>query len=303
MARSLPPLNALRAFEAAGRHQSFSRAAAELNVSHSAISRHVRGLEDRLGTQLFRDAAPGVALTPEGQAYLARISPALDDISEATEEVGEAPAGRVLINADTLYAQQVLLPNIGSFWDANPDIELRIVASHTLADLNRYEADFAIRFSRDSTIGLPADVLSNAPLFPYAAPGFFESPPTPQDILAARRVQDRPPEVWQRWANAAGADTHEVDIASWRLRAPLALITACSGAAVYLGSADCVNDLCKEGRLQRLSPHALYEGTFYIVSKETRLRSKALRVVRNWVLDITAPMRVERFWEFDQPIG
>ncbi|MEO9514638.1 MAG: LysR family transcriptional regulator [Paracoccaceae bacterium] len=303
MARTLPPLNALRAFEAAGRHQSFSRAAVELNVSHSAISRHVRGLEDRLGTQLFRDAAPGVALTSEGQAYLARISPALDDISEATEEVGEAPAGRVLINADTLFAQQILIPNIGTFWNANPDIELRIVASHTLADLNRYEADFAIRFSRNSTMGLPADLLCDAPLFPYATPGYFASIPSTQDILAARRVQDRPPEVWQRWADAAGADVGNLEIASWRLRAPLALNAACSGAAVYLGSADCVNDFCREGRLQRLSPHPLREGAFFIVTKETRLRSKALRIVRNWVLDITAPLRVKRFWEFDQPIG
>ena len=70
MARSLPPLNALRAFEAAGRHQSFSRAADELGVSHSAVSRHVRGLEDRLGAQLFRDLPRGVALTQAGARYL-----------------------------------------------------------------------------------------------------------------------------------------------------------------------------------------------------------------------------------------
>ena len=77
MARYLPPLNALRAFEAAGRHQSFSRSADELNVSHAAISRHVRGLEKRLGVQLFRNVARGVELTKAGRRYLDQITPAL----------------------------------------------------------------------------------------------------------------------------------------------------------------------------------------------------------------------------------
>ncbi|MEO1662989.1 MAG: LysR family transcriptional regulator, partial [Pseudomonadota bacterium] len=81
--RTLPPLNALRAFEAAARHESFSRAAEELGVSHSAISRHVRGLEARLGVQLFRDAARGVALTDAGGHYLDRVSPAFDVIGAA----------------------------------------------------------------------------------------------------------------------------------------------------------------------------------------------------------------------------
>ncbi len=303
MSRALPPLNALRAFEAAGRHQSFSRAADELNVSHSAISRHVRGLEDRLGVRLFRDAAPGVVLTPEGQAYLERVSPALDDISEATEAVGETPAGRVVINSDPLFAERILLPKIGRFWDAHPDIELRIVASHVLVDLDRYEADFAIRFSRSGTLDLPADLICKAPLFPYATPDYFDTPPTTQDILQARRLQDRPPDVWLRWANVAGVSPNSIEIASWRLRAPLALTAACGGAAVYLGSADCVNDLCRSGRLVRLSEFALHEGGFYIVSKETRLRRKALRVVRSWILDVTRSLRKERFWEIDQPIG
>ena len=78
MSRKLPPLNALRAFEAAGRHDSFTRAAQELGVNHSAISRHVRGLEHRLGVHLFKDLPRGVALTPEGQSYLKRITAALD---------------------------------------------------------------------------------------------------------------------------------------------------------------------------------------------------------------------------------
>ncbi|MEL7124934.1 MAG: LysR family transcriptional regulator, partial [Pseudomonadota bacterium] len=108
--RSLPPLNALRAFEAAARHESFSRAAEELGVSHSAISRHVRGLEARLGVQLFRDQSRGVVLTPEGQHYAQRIAPAFDVIGDATEGLADTPAGRVVVNSEPLFAAKVVAP-------------------------------------------------------------------------------------------------------------------------------------------------------------------------------------------------
>ena len=89
MSRTLPPPNALRAFEAAGRHQSFSRAAEELGVKHLAISRHVHRLGHRLVMQLFRDLPRGVELSPEGQAYLSRITATLDLIGDATEDLAD----------------------------------------------------------------------------------------------------------------------------------------------------------------------------------------------------------------------
>src|SRR5210317_1180406 len=95
--RLLPPLNALRAFEAAGRLGSFTKAAIELNVSHSAISRHVRGLEKRLDVHLFRTLNTGVALTDQGRAYLASVTPALDQIAQATEALTTQPRGTVTL--------------------------------------------------------------------------------------------------------------------------------------------------------------------------------------------------------------
>ena len=145
MLRNLPPLNALRAFDAAGRHQSFSRAAEELGVSHSSISRHVRGLEDRLGVQLFRDLPRGIELSPDGAAYLARIAPALDAIGDATDGLAEQPLGSVTVNAETLFAIKWLMPRLGDFQAAHPEVEVRLEASRQLADVARYEADFAIR--------------------------------------------------------------------------------------------------------------------------------------------------------------
>ena len=150
---ALPPLNALRAFEAAGRHQSFSRAAEELGVSHSSISRHVRGLEDRLGVQLFRDLPRGLALTEYGAAYLAQVSPALDAIAYATEGLVEVPQGTVWVNSETLFAAKFLVPRLGDFYAQHPEVEIRLEASRQLADVARYETDLAIRFERYGPTG------------------------------------------------------------------------------------------------------------------------------------------------------
>ena len=303
MSRLLPPLNALRAFEAAGRHQSFSRAAAELNVSHSAISRHVRGLEDRLGVQLFQEAGIGVALSEDGRAYLAQISPALDAIAEATEAVGEGPEGRVTINSDPLFAQTVIAPELGYFVRDHPDIELRLVASNALADVDRYEADFALRFAHTGRLERPADLVSDAPIFPYAAPGMFDAPPSVAQILRAPRVQDRLVEIWHEWAAVAGMPLGEEVQSTWRLRAPLALAAARGGGMVYLAGADTTNADCRAGALQRLSEVSLQTGAYYLVARDGHLRRKALRVVRSWLLDLTAPFRAGPFWEVDQPLG
>ncbi len=304
MARSLPPLNALRAFEAAGRHQSFSRAADELNVNHSAISRHVRGLEDRLGTQLFADAAPGVALTAEGRAYLARITPALDAISEATETVGETPSGSVVVNSDPVFAYQVLGPLLGAFASANPDVELRLVASSALADIDRYEADMAIRFVHAGTLERPNDLISEAPLFPYAAWDYFDRAPELHDIISAPRLRDRrDPEIWQRWAEAAGWQGAPVVEPRWRLRAPLAIEATIGGYGVYLSSSDCANRHCKDRALRRLSDTMLVDGAFRLLVQDGATRRKGVRLVREWLLDLTANFRAGPFWEVDQPIG
>jgi len=120
MRRDLPPLNALRAFEAAGRHQSFSRAAEELGVSHSSISRHVRGLEDRLGVQLFRDLPRGLALSTDGAAYLADVTPSFDAIAAATEALAQAPEGTITVNGATLFTHKWLIPQLTQFQIDHP---------------------------------------------------------------------------------------------------------------------------------------------------------------------------------------
>lgn len=300
MTRTLPPLNALRAFEAAGRHESFSRAAEELGVSHSAISRHVRGLEERLGAQLFREISRGVGLTADGRAYLGRISPALDMIAEATDEVAETPAGRVTISAEPLFTAKVVIPRLPRFYEVYPDVELRIDPSHTLADLDRYEADIAIRFAVRGVLDQPADLLSNAPLYPFAAPGLLEGDRiTPEDLRRHRLFADRDPGIWDDWCDAAGFDIRPGLHGDWRMRPIYALEAAVSGLGLFLGAMDGAAHDLREGRLVRVSDVAIQSGAFYLIYGAQAGRRKAVKQVRRWLLEETRDLRMPE----NQPFG
>lgn len=292
MARPLPPLNALRAFEAAGRHQSFSRAAEELAVSHSAISRHVRGLEDRLGVALFRDLARGVELTAEGRSYLKRVTAALDLISDATEELGEVPEGRITISSEPLFARKVVLPRLSRFYEQFPNVEVRLEASKVLADVERYEADLAIRFAFRGTLDAPSDLISDTPLQVYAAPDLRpEGWTDPREVLRYHRYRDRGRETWAQWGQLAGIETEALAEGNWRMAADLALDATVSGLGVYLGAADCVQEDCRAGKLVQCFDLGFREGAMRLVQGTQIRRRKAVRAFREWLLDETADLR------------
>ncbi|WP_299722837.1 LysR family transcriptional regulator [uncultured Tateyamaria sp.] len=299
MSRTLPPLNALRAFEAAARYESFTRAAEELGVSHSAISRHVRGLEARLGVQLFRDAARGVALTAEGGHYLGRITPAFDVISEATEGLADTPAGRVVLNSEPVFAAKIIVPLLAKFQRDLPDVELRLIGSNELADLDRYEADLAVRYAKTGQLDEPSDLLSDAAIYPFAAPGYLKGDVLrPEDLNTVPLLRDRGGNIWIDWVKHAGWDVTVPD-PPWRMRAALALEAAVHGAGVYLGAADGTYLDETAGRLVRVSQVGLQQGAFHLLTSGQAGRRKAVRAVRAWLLDHTQALRSAK----DQPIG
>lgn len=293
MLRNLPPLNALRAFEAAGRHESFSRAADELGVSHSSISRHVRGLEDRLGVQLFRDLPRGLALSPEGASYLEQVTPALDAIGQATEGLSAVPRGTVTVNVETLFALKWLVPRLGIFREAHPDVDIRVEASSRLADVLRYEADFAIRFVRPGRSYPNAELLSAADLYPYAVPGLVPLPlRSPRDLLEYRLLRDRTENNWLDWfARAGGVAPEEVPPPDWRMRSHLEAEAATSGQGVLLMSAEVMSYDVSVGRLVQLSDVGINGGSYHLLHGEGVLRRKPAQVFRRWILDETAVWR------------
>lgn len=286
MSRQLPPLNALRAFEAAGRHESFSRAADELGVSHSSISRHVRGLEDRLGVQLFRDLARGLALSPQGAAYLAEISPALDRIAAATEGLADAPSGALTVNCEPLFASRWLIPRLPAFTAVHPGVDVRLEASTRLADVDRYEADIAVRFVHPGRSYAGSVLLSNAPLYPFAAPALVSTIPCgPRDLLKLPLLRDRTEGTWLRWFALAGdVAESEVPQSTWRRSTLLESEAAINGQGVILVSAEVVAHEVALGRLVQVSDIGFRHGGYYLIRSEAALRRKAVRVFHDWLL-------------------
>lgn len=293
MPRQLPPLNALRAFEAAGRHQSFSRAADELGVSHSAISKHVRGLEDRLGAQLFRDASRGVALTQNGAAYLAQLTPAFDAIAEATEMFDERPAGTVIVNSETVFALKWLVRSLKSFNDAHPEITIQLDASEVLIDIARYEADVAIRFFLAGVPDGNSELVSDAAIYPYAAPSIAkEIAGDPANLLKYPLLRDRGGEPWVRWFTQINRpDLAEQVPQSRRVRAMVAIEAVISEQGVILASADNVKHDEAAGRLVRCFDQGFQQGTYHMLFGEGVLRRKPVRLFRDWLLAETAEFR------------
>ncbi len=286
MFRQLPPLNALRAFEAAGRHESFSRAAEELGVSHSSISRHVRGLEDRLGVQFFRDLPRGLVLSPQGAAYLAEVSPALDRIAAATEGLAEAPSGAITVNSEPLFASRWLIPRLPTFSTLHPGVEVRLEATTRLADVARYEADIAIRFVDPERSYAESQLLSDAPLYPFVAPALLgDGSCDPRDLLKMPLLRDRTSATWERWfAMAGGVAASEVPQSTWRRSTLLEMEAAINGQGVLLVSAEVVAHEVASGRLVQVSDIGFRDGGYYLVRSETALRRKAVRVFHDWLL-------------------
>ena len=188
--RPLPPLTALRAFEAAARHGNFVKAAAELGVTAGAVSQHIKGLEERLGLTLFRRLARGVRLTEAGRAYLPGIADGFDRLARATLQVHESGlAGRLTLTVLPSFAAGWLVRRLPAFRARHPDIDLVIRSERQTVDLHRDEADLAIRYGLGDFANLEATHLMREEIFPVCAPALLNADPplrAPADLMRAR---------------------------------------------------------------------------------------------------------------------
>ncbi|WGS54316.1 transcriptional regulator GcvA [Paraburkholderia sp. D15] len=208
MPRRLPPLNALRAFEAAARFESFSAAADELCVTHGAVSRQVGQLEAWLGRDLFERRGRRVALTAQGRVYLSEISAALDRIALATDEQLRVTRQQIIrVNAPTTFALRWLLPQLSSFQLTNPAVEVRLTTSDEPIEKLREECDVAIRGSEQKAAGYVVSEFLSEVRLPVCSPKVLEVHPL-------RRVSDLAhhtllhtatyPGLWDEWLAACG---------------------------------------------------------------------------------------------------
>lgn len=206
---SLPSLHGLRAFEAAARHLSFTKAAEELGVTQTAVSHLIRRLEDELGTKLFRREGRAIRLTADGDRLYPSIHAAFDDMRRATERFRRQPASRRLTVSTTPgFAAKWLVPRLQSFRDRHPGIDVRIGTGMDLVDFRRDEVDIAIRFGRGDWPGLHAEFLMGDNLFPVCAPKLANGNPPlrkPEDLARHTQIivgalQDD----WHLWFTGAG---------------------------------------------------------------------------------------------------
>lgn len=255
--RVLPPLNALRAFEAAARLGSFKDAAAELGVTHGAISRHVRLLEDWLGPPaLFRRLNRRVALTPTGAALLAETGPALDRLSAATERHqargGKAPPAVLRVNALATFSLRWLLPRLAQFRDRHPEIEVRLSTSNEPVDALSEPYDLVIRGGPDTFYGFTCHPFLAERRLPVCSSTLLERLPlnAVADLRSHTLIHASTlPRVWPDWLAAAGAPDLEPAAALTFDHFYLTLQAALDGLGVAMGPTALVTDDLAAGRL------------------------------------------------------
>lgn len=278
--RTLPPLNALRAFEAAGRKLNFRAAADELGVSQGAVAQQVRALEDHLGLSLFHRLPRGLALTPSGTAYLAGMTRAFDTMVEATAQILARPEA-VTISVTPTFATKVLLPRLADLNSALPGIELRIVATEAVSDFDRDQIDIAVRLTRPPfPEGHEALLLFRQNLVAVASPHLIGNPPLP---MTAEQLRALPllHDAHNHWPAFFGV-TGKLPGAVFNQTA-LALDAAMAGQGIAIAAHAFVHADIETGRLHQVTEVTRAAGPdYYLVRKRRQIHGQAAQAVWSW---------------------
>lgn len=255
MSDRLPPLTALRAFEAAARHMSFAKAAAELNVTPAALSFQIKSLEEHLGQPLFHRLNRAVELTEAGRTLLPGTSDGFNALTAAWRSVKRlTDAASLTVTAGPAFTAKWLAPRLYDFAQAHPEIELRFSASLRIMDFNRDDIDVAIRFGYGPDTGLFSEPLSEEWMTPVMTPALAREVSQPSDLLKMTLLHDdsvaflNPPCDWNAWFRAAGV-TADVTSGPRFSQADHAIDAALSGGGVVLARASLAYQDIKAGRL------------------------------------------------------
>lgn len=289
MIARLPPLNALRAFEATARHLSVKNAASELCVTPGAVSQLLKSLEMHLGVALFRRVNRGMLLTEAGQNYLPPVRNAFRQIGEATQRIARADDGGILtVSVTPFFAAAWLVPRLQSFHAAHPDIDLQVVTGNALVDFARDPVDVAVRHGLGRYPGLRSDRVLTVEIVPVAAPALVArlgAPTSPAALTRWPLVQDAERKGWHLWFEAQGINEigpprgPSFDDSSLLLQAVLA------GQGAGLLPAAMVERELADGRLVKLAEVAwLQDFAYYLVYPEASHNRPKIAAFRGWIL-------------------
>jgi LysR family glycine cleavage system transcriptional activator len=287
--RPLPPLNALRAFEAAARLGSHSRAAEELGVTHGAVSRHIQTLEEFLGTPLFRSHGRGRIPTERAAVYLAEVSAALDRLGSATERMREPATLRTLrVNIVATFAMRWLIPRLSAFQIAHPRVEVRLVTSTEAVEHLQEEFDVVVRRHAMHRAGYASRQFLADPNLPVAAPALLAKYPVlaPGDLLHVPLLHsDSKPNAWLEWFRAAGFTSRDLPTGGQRFENYFfTLEAALRGLGFAVGSLPLVADDLASGRLVAplKSPVFMSEG-YHVLYPANRSNGTVMQFV-DWLI-------------------
>jgi len=301
MSRRLPPLNGLRAFEAAARHLSFSKAAQELNVTPGAISHQIKALEETVGQPLFHRRTRSLLLTEAGQRALPALREGFDQLAEgAAAMTRRADTGVLTISTSPSTAGRWLVPRLDRFYDAHPGIDIRLHATLDVVDFDRDGIDAAIRYGGGRYPGLDTTLLAEDMIAPVCSPALVDGPRplrTPDDLRHHHLIHTDIGEfsgiypTWDMWLRAAGVTGIDTRRGSRFMLSELAVQAAIEGQGVALGNQLIVDDDLAAGRLVKPFDPALQirsDFAYYFVCPLGRRDDPQIAAFRDWLVDEAA---------------
>jgi LysR family glycine cleavage system transcriptional activator len=291
MRKRLPPLNSLRAFEAAARNKSFKHAAEELYVSHSAISHQIKRLEEYLGLDLFHRVARGVDLTRSGRIFYPILREAFDLIDEGTELVLSPEAPNVLtVQVYSTFAIRWLIPRLPAFQAAHPEVRVRLHTSQSDVNFEHEDVDVCVLIGQPIDNNLHYDYLFSSSVFPVCSRTLLEDVKPleePADLEHHTIIGVYPSRHdWVLWLDEHHLDNVDPDSGLQLDSYDLALNTAVQGLGVALGMEPFVNRELDAGTLVEPFPNMRIEtrGAWYLACRREKADSEKVAAFRRWII-------------------
>lgn len=287
MAKRLPPLNPLRAFEATARHASLTKAAGELNVTHGAISHQIRALEQSLGVKMFERSGQRLKLTPHGAELLPAVSNAFDGIAAATQRLTRpASTGTLSLSCVPALLSLWVIPRLGSFTAQYPDVRLKLTGSNDEQDIRSPDIDLCLHYGDGGWSDCWLRKWSGLELFPVVSPTLINtrSLRTIRDLANHVILHGDDGREWHTWLAAADALDLERGRRQYFSDAHLSIGAALHGHGVALGDTVTASDLLARGQL--VAPFGLSVPAvddFYVICRNEMRSAPIVQVFIDWL--------------------
>jgi len=290
MATRLPPMNTLRAFEAAARYLSFTLAAKELHVTQAAVSHQIKTLEQALGVRLFRRLNRAIRLTEEGQEFVGEVRKALSHLATGVEKLAAPDAGGPLtVSVLPSFASKWLVPRLGRFRDKHPEIDVRISPSIGLTDFQRDDVDLAVRYGKGQYEGLHSVRLMTEDIFPVCSPMLLEGPNAlrePEDLRHHTLLHDDAYVDWTMWLLVAGLKGLDPQHGPYFNDSAFVIQAAVEGQGVALArGALAAGDLAAGRLVKPFDIEIAGEYAYYVLCPKATSGHPKIVAFRQWLLE------------------